>query len=237
MNMNRLPQNNLLRKLPIDYLNNLLAKAELVDLEPQTALYERNQPVEYGYFLESGIVSVLASTSTGAYVEAAIVGNKGLVGLPIIFDSHPWATRAVCQVAGKAYRLKADLFLHEFRTNQQFASILLRYVQTFFDLMAQTSVCTHMHSIEERCIRWLLQVHDRTENDQNIVPLTQEFLAQLLGVRRSGVNIAIGNLKRANLLRSVRGKMEIVDRQGLEKACCECYRIAQEAFAEIDAYE
>lgn len=196
---------------------------ELIDIAVRTPIYGANEPLEYAYFPESGVISIVIPMQNGSDVEVATIGNEGLVGLPLVFQASMSTTKAFCQVPGQAWRIKAKDFTDYLAQNPNFNRCTLRYAQSVFDWIAQTSACNNLHSIEARCARWLLTLHDRTTNYNDTFPLTQEFLAQMLGVQRSSVNLAAGILQKANLITYVRGKITILNRKGLEDLSCECY--------------
>ena len=229
--------NGILKKLSPDIKNLVLERAELVELQIREVAYESNEPIENAYFPESGVISIVTPMSDGVLVEAATVGDEGMVGIPLILRARKSSTRAFCQIPGTAWRISADHFQYCLRS-AEFTVLLLRYTQTFLDVLAQTSACNRLHSIEERCARWLLRLHDRVgETNDDIIPITQEFLAQMLGVRRTGVNLAAGILQRAGFITYVRGKITILDREGLEEVACECYRVARESFEALDSLD
>lgn len=231
------PANRILRKLQPDDIQSMLPLMELVELDIKASIYEPNHPIEYAYFPESGVISIVTPLEDGSSVEVAVIGNEGMVGLPVILQANSSPTRAFCQVSGKSWRIKAECLKQQMDRSANFTRLMLRYTQTVFDLIAQTSACNRLHTIEERCARWLLLLHDRASNGSDTFFLTQEFLAQMLGVRRSGVNLAAGMLQKANLINYVRGKITILDRTGLEEACCECYGVVCKALDALDERE
>jgi CRP-like cAMP-binding protein len=158
-----------------------------------------------------------------AAVEIATVGNEGMVGLEIFLGGEHTPAAAFCQVQGRAARIAADVFRQLARDSSPFTALLLRYTQAVLTQVAQSAACNRVHSIEERCARWLLMTHDRVPGDR--FELTQEFLAEMLGTRRPSVSVAASILQRAGFIRYSRGRVEIVDRAGLESAACECYAV------------
>ncbi|MEP0776537.1 Crp/Fnr family transcriptional regulator [Microcoleus sp. ZQ-A2] len=185
-----------------------------------------NEPIEYVYFPNSGIISLVNLTEDGGTVEAATVGNEGMVGLPLLLGTDRMIGQAITQIVGDALRMKADVFKQEVTPATLLYSLLLRYTQALMNLISQSVACNCLHSVEERCCRWLLLCQDRVESGE--FPLTQEFLAQMLGVRRASVSVVAATLQKAGLIRYRRGKITILDRLGLEAASCECYQIVKQ---------
>ena len=185
-----------------------------------------NEPIEYVYFPNSGIISLVNLTEDGGTVEAATVGNEGMVGLPLLLGTDRMIGQAITQIVGDALRMKADVFKQEVTPASPLYSLLLRYTQALMNLISQSVACNRLHSVEDRCCRWLLLCQDRVESDE--FPLTQEFLAQMLGVRRASVSVVAATLQKAGLIRYRRGKITILDRLGLEAASCECYQIVKQ---------
>jgi CRP-like cAMP-binding protein len=185
-----------------------------------------NEPIEYVYFPNSGIISLVNLTEDGGTVEAATVGNEGMVGLPLLLGTDRMIGQAITQIVGDALRMKADVFKQEVTPASPLYSLLLRYTQALMNLISQSVACNCLHSVEDRCCRWLLLCQDRVESDE--FPLTQEFLAQMLGVRRASVSVVAATLQKAGLIRYRRGKITILDRLGLEAASCECYQIVKQ---------
>ncbi len=223
------PANRILRRLETSEQQSLLSCMELVEIAIRSSIYEVNQPLKYAYFPESGVISIVTPMQNGSEVEVATIGNEGFVGLPLLFQAGASTTRAFCQVPGKAWRISAKDFYHHLESSTNLNRITLRYAQSVFDWISQTSACNSLHTIEERCARWLLTLHDRTTNYHDTFPLTQEFLAQMLGVQRSSVNLTAASLQKANLITYVRGKVTILDRKGLEAVSCECYQVIRRA--------
>src|SRR5262245_8264541 len=201
-----------------------------VALQFKQVLYEPDGPVDAVYFVEQGVVSLVTLLDDGATVETGTVGNEGVAGLPVFLESERGTERAICQIAGRAKRLSAEIVRAERRrADSQLRSVVLRYTSSVIKMTAQTAACNRLHTVEERMSRWLLMTLDRVGNNE--FALTQEFLAQMLGVRRPTVNIAGATLQRAGLIRYSRGKIAVVDREGLESASCECYARIRDEFA------
>jgi CRP-like cAMP-binding protein len=212
-----------LQSLPADDRRRLEARAERVHLALRQTLYWPDEPITHVWFPIDAIGSLLTLLGAGESVEAGLVGLEGAIGLPLFLGAEATHGRAVCQVAGEAWRLPAAAFLAEARRAGPLHDRLLRYTQALFQQVAQTSGCNRAHANEERCARWLLQIHDRVPGDT--FRLTQEFLALMLGLARPSVTVVMGALQRAGLLTYHRGELTILDRASLEAAACPCYAI------------
>lgn len=220
-------KNRLLTALPLEEYERLLPNLETVSLPLKYVLYEPNEPIEHVYFPIHGVVSLVTIMEDGVAVEIATVGNEGMIGLPVFLGSEIIPMKAFSQIPGKGMRIKADVFKDLVNQGSPLHDLLQRYTQALFNQTAQSAACNRLHSIEERCCRWLLMIHDRVDSDEYL--LTQEFLSQMLGVRRASVNMVASILQKARLIRYSRGRITILDRLGLEAASCECYaRIKQE---------
>jgi CRP-like cAMP-binding protein len=215
------PKNRLLAALPQREYRRLLPRLETVSLSTKQRIYKSLRTVDYVYFPLNGIVSVVAFMSDGMGIEIATVGNEGMVGLPVFLGADRTPLVAFQQIAGESMRMKSDIFRKEVKRNAGLTAILHLYTQIFMVQIAQGNACNRVHSLQQRCARWLLMTHDRVGQQQ--FPLTQEFLSQMLGVRRAGVNEVALALKRSKLIDYQRGIMDIVYRKGLEKHTCECY--------------
>ena len=224
-------RNALLAALPDAELANMAREMERVDLEIRDTLFEANRPIRDVYFPIDGICSLVGTVASGQPVEVATVGWEGFVGLPLFLGAKRTPTEAFCQVAGAALRMPARAFLHSVKTSPALQEVLHRYTQAMFTLLAQGSVCNRAHSVVERCARWLLLSHDRVGSDS--FQLTQEFLAQMLGVRRASVSEAAGALQRKGAIEYRRGRLTIRDRQALEALSCECYEIVSSDFRRL----
>lgn len=223
-----LPKNRLLAALPREEYEHLLPNLENVSLTFKQSIYEPNLPIEYVYFPNHGVVSLLNLMEDGTAVEIATVGNEGMVGIPVFLGADTIPGKAFSQIPGTAMRMKADVFKEKVNQGNPLHNLLQRYTQALFNQVAQSVACNRLHSIEERCCRWLLMTRDRVESDE--FPLTQEFLSLMLGVRRPSVSVVAAILQKAGLIRYSRGKITILDREGLEAATCECYRIVKDEF-------
>lgn len=214
-------QNRILSSLARDLQIRLLPRMEKMSLPIRQILYAPDEPITHAWFPLSGVVSLVIALKSGETVEVATVGNEGVAGIPLLLGADRGTLKAVCQVAGQALRMRADSFRRSVEEYPEFADLVRRYAQGLFDQVAQTTACNHVHSVQQRMCRWLLMTHDRVGADE--FHLTQEFLAQMLGVRRPSVTVAAGELARAGLIRYQRGRIQIADRAGLEAGACECY--------------
>jgi CRP-like cAMP-binding protein len=220
--------NRLLDSLPRPDLERLRPHLEAVSVGVKHVVYEPNGPIKHVYFPINCVISLVTYLEDGASVEMATIGLEGMVGLPIFLGTDTMPSRAFGQVPGDALRITAAAFTEEIQRNGPLVRVLNRYTQALFNQVAQTTACNRVHLVEQRCARWLLQTHDRVGSDQ--FSLTQEFLAQMLGVRRTGVSAAAGLLQKAGLIRYARGRITVLDRPGLESAACECYRVIKREF-------
>lgn len=215
--------NRLLQALPSEEFEKLGAHLEVLDIVPRHSVFEPDQPSEYAYFPQAGVISIQRRMREGNAVEIDTIGREGMVGLEIFLGGEQTPSAAFCQVAGRAARVRAERFRQAVRDSAPLTNLLLRYTQVTLNQVAQSAACNRTHSIEERCARWLLMTHDRVDDDR--FDLTQEFLAEMLGTRRAGVSLAASILQRGGFIRYSRGRVEIVDRAGLESAACECYAV------------
>jgi CRP-like cAMP-binding protein len=192
------------------------------------AIYESGGRLQHVYFPTTSIVSLLYVLEDGASAEIAVVGNEGILGISLFMGGETTPSRAVVQSAGHGYRLSAQLLKQEFNRAGPVLHLLLRYTQALITQMAQTAVCNRHHSVEQQLCRWLLLSLDRLSTDE--LTMTQELIANMLGVRREGVTEAAGHLQRAGLIRYSRGRITVVDRPGLEREVCECYGVVKKEF-------
>ena len=199
-----------------------------IPLEYRQSLYRANKPIGFVYFIETGVGSLVNTMANGQAAEVGTIGNEGVVGLPLLFGDDRAPTSVYVQVPGAGLRMKAALFEKELARSASMRSVMLRYAHAFFNQVAQSAACNHFHSLEQRCCRWLLMTHDRMQSDEFL--LTQEFLAMMLGVQRTGVTVAAGALQRAGLIRYKRGNVTIIDRRGLIRRSCECYGVSKREF-------
>jgi CRP-like cAMP-binding protein len=220
--------NRLLTLLSNDDYERLRPHFALVDLECKKALYEAGRPIERVYFPVEGVASLVIAMKDGAAAEVGTVGSEGLIGLPIVFgDRHAPSTMYV-QVPGRALSMDAGAFRDAIEQSPTLKIIALRYAHAFFNHVAQSAACAHLHNLEQRCCRWLLLTRDRMPSNSFL--LTQEFLGMMLGVQRTSVTLAMGKLQREGLLRYSRGHVTLVDVKALHDRACECYRISRAEF-------
>jgi CRP-like cAMP-binding protein len=224
-------RNALLAALPEPHLAKLTAHMERVDLEVRDRLFESNQPIRDVYFPLDGVISVVGLLSSGQPVEVATIGREGFVGLPLFLGADRTPAEVFSQVRGSALQMSARDFLAEVKASQPLRDVLHRYTQAMFTLVAQGSACNRAHSVVERCARWLLLTHDRVGSDT--FDLTQQFLAQMLGVRRATVSEAAAALQRKGAIEYRRGRITIRDRKQLEALSCECYGIVTAEFRRL----
>jgi CRP-like cAMP-binding protein len=221
-------QNHLLAALPAAEFSRLLPHLELVAMPLGEALYESGGQLQHVYFPTTSIVSLLYVLENGASAEIAVVGNEGILGISLFMGGETTPSRAVVQSAGHGYRLKAHLLKQEFNRAGPVLQLLLRYTQALITQMTQTAVCNRHHSVEQQLCRWLLLSLDRLSSNE--LTMTQELIANMLGVRREGVTEAAGNLQRTGLIRYSRGHIQVLDRPGLEREVCECYAAVKKEF-------
>ena len=224
-------QNQLLSVLPEAERNRLFPHLELVDLALGYALYESGYRLEDVYFPTTAIVSMLYIMENGASAEIAVVGNEGIVGVALFMGGDTMPNRGVVQSAGEAYRLPGKLLMQEFNRGGALQHLLLRYTLAMLTQMAQTAVCNRHHTLDQQLCRWLLLSLDRLPSNE--LSMTQELIANMLGVRREGVTEAAGKLQAAGLISYHRGQITVLDRPGLEARVCECYVVVREEFLRL----
>src|SRR5450631_4024841 len=227
-------QNHLLDALPAGAYERLASHLELVPMKLGEVLYESGVQLRYVYFPTTAILSLLYVMQDGASAEIAIVGNEGILGISLFMGGETTPSRAVVQSAGHAFRLKASLLKNEFGRFGPTMYLLLRYTQALITQMAQTAVCNRHHSVDQQLCRWLLLSLDRLQTNE--LSMTQELIANMLGVRREGVTDAAGKLQDAGLIRYSRGRITVLDRQGVEARSCECYQVVKTEFDRLLPY-
>ena len=215
-------RNRILDRLPRTELTRIRKALTKIDAVIRDEIYEPNKPFKHVYFPETAIASVVNVLDDGTEIEVATIGYEGMVGLSVFLGTNQSPARSFWQIAGRAFRLDAAFLEKEKRTGSPLAAALGLYTQGFFAQIAQSVTCNRLHNLEQRCARWLLMMHDRVEGDD--FSLKQQFLAQMLGVRRSGISEVAGRLQRKRLIKYSRGWMRIIDRRGLERLSCECYQ-------------
>ncbi|MDP5064166.1 MAG: Crp/Fnr family transcriptional regulator [Haliea sp.] len=221
-------QNHLLDALPAPERARLFPHLELIDMPLGLSVCEPGMRMQHVYFPTTCIVSLLYVLEDGASAEIAVVGNEGIVGVSLFMGGETTTSRAVVQGAGHAYRLRAQLLKDAFFLAGPLQELLLRYTQALITQTAQTAVCNRHHKLDAQLCRWLLLSLDRVGSNELL--MTQELIANMLGVRREGVTEAAGNLQRAGLIHYSRGKITVVDRPGLEARVCECYKVVKAEF-------
>jgi CRP-like cAMP-binding protein len=220
--------NRLLGLLPPRDYARLLPHLHRIPLEYRQSLYRANKPIGSVYFIETGVGSLVNTMANGQASEVGTIGNEGVVGLPLVFGDDRAPTSVYIQVPGAGLKMKAAIFKRELVRSASMRRVMLRYAHAFFNQVAQSAACNHFHSIDQRCCRWLLMTHDRMQSDEFL--LTQEFLAMMLGVQRTGVTVAASALQRAGLIRYSHGNVTIIDRRGLLRHSCECYGVSKKEF-------
>lgn len=205
---------------------------EYVELPLGKTLYDPEEPIRYAYFPLRGAVSIVTVLRDGGCVEAGVIGNEGIVGIPLVLGTQMELNRrAQVQIAGSGLRLKAAALKEEFKRGERLHDLLLSYLHAFITQLSQTAACNRMHRLEERLARWLLACQDHLNSDE--LQLTQEFIAEMLGVRRAGVSVAATQLEERGLIKHKRGHIQIFDRAGLEAAACECYAAVRREYQQL----
>jgi CRP-like cAMP-binding protein len=221
-------QNRLLAALPAEEYQRLLPQMQPVTFTLGQVVYEFGGQLEFVYFPTSSIVSLLYTMENGTSAEMGLTGNDGVVGIALFMGGGTMPNRAVVQSAGDALRMSASVLHTEFVRGGAFQRLLLRYTQALITQISQTAVCNRLHSVEQQLCRWLLLSHDRINTDELI--MTQELIADMLGVRREGVTLAAGRLQDGGAIKYVRGRIKIIDRKKLEDTVCECYQVVKTEF-------
>jgi CRP-like cAMP-binding protein len=227
-------ENHLLNALPADVFERMLPNLQSVDMPLGKVIYESGEGLHHVYFPTDCIVSLLYVMENGSPAEIAVIGNEGIVGLALFMGGDTTPNRAVVQSAGHAYRLSSAMVKQEFGLNGPLLRLLLRYTQALITQMSQTAVCNRHHSLDQQLCRWLLLSLDRLSSNNLI--MTQELIANMLGVRREGVTVAAGHLQEAGLIAYQRGHITVLDRPGLEKRVCECYQVVKHEFDRLLPY-
>jgi CRP-like cAMP-binding protein len=226
--LNKPVENRLLALLPADEYERLRPNLRQVSFSLGEVVYEFGAQLDYVFFPTSSIVSLLYTMENGASAEMGLTGNDGVVGIALFMGGGTMPNRAVVQSAGGALKMKAKVMQDEFARGGKFQQLLLRYTQALITQISQTAVCNRLHSVEQQLCRWLLLSHDRLKTNELV--MTQELIADMLGVRREGVTVAAGRLQDAGAISYVRGRIQILDRQELEATACECYRVVKDEF-------
>ena len=221
-------ENRLLKALPTDEYERLRPQLQHVSFSLGEVVYEFGGQLDYVFFPTTSIVSLLYTMENGSSAEMGLTGNDGVVGIALFMGGGTMPNRAVVQSAGGALRMKAKVLQGEFARGGRFQQLLLRYTQALITQISQTAVCNRLHSVEQQLCRWLLLSHDRVPADELV--MTQELIADMLGVRREGVTVAAGHLQDIGAISYVRGRIQILDRQRLEETVCECYQVVKDEF-------
>jgi CRP-like cAMP-binding protein len=228
-------QNHILSALPAEDYARLLPDLELIAMPLGWAVYESGGHMSYLYFPTTSLVSLLYVMEDGASAEIAISGNEGLVGISLFMGGESTPSRAVVQSAGNGYRLRASTLKREFAAGGNLQHLALRYTQALITQMAQTAVCNRHHALDQQLCRWLLLSLDRLQGNELV--MTQELIANMLGVRREGVTEAAGQLQVDGLIHYSRGHIKILDRAGLEQRVCECYAVVKREYDRLLPYK
>jgi CRP-like cAMP-binding protein len=223
--------NRLLARLPPQEYERLLPHLGHVSFALGEVIYESGGRQSYIYFPTTAIISLLYLMENGSSAEMGVAGNEGLVGVALFMGGDTVPNRAVVQSAGGAFRMKTEVLQEEFARGGTFQRLLLRYTQALMTQMSQTAVCNRLHTVEQQLCRWLLLSRDRLNTDELV--MTQELIANMLGVRREGVTHAAGRLQENGLISYVRGRITVLDRRGLEAAVCECYKVVRDEYERL----
>jgi len=228
-------KNRLLASLPPETIQKLAPHLLAVDLPRDLALYEPGQPIDFVYFIEQGVCSVMATMKDGTTVEVGLIGREGFVGLPAVLGTISSPFRSFMHIAGNGFRVKTRVLAEQFDASAPLRSCLLRGVHGALVQAGQTAACNRVHDLHERLARWLLMCRYRVQSDQ--IAITQELLAIMLGTRRSSVTVAAGILQKAGLITHTRGRVTIHNHAGLLDAACECYDVVHEETVRIGLLE
>jgi CRP-like cAMP-binding protein len=223
--------NRLLVALAPEDLDPLRPHLEPVPLPQKQILANPNTPIDHVYFPQEGMVSLVQPLENGAMIEVGVIGKEGLVGVPVLLGAATSPLESMVQIPGSALRMQASVFREEVGRRTALLGLLLRYVQALHIQVSLSAACNGRHTLPERLARWLLTARDRATSDR--MPLSHEFLAMMLGVRRAGVTVALGTLKAAGLIYNTHGQVNIVDRPGLESASCGCYRTVRDEYERL----
>jgi len=222
-------QNQLLAALPGKAYKHLLPHLESVSLPFMEVLYESGEPIKHVYFPNDGLISLLVVMGDETPREVGMIGNEGMLGIPVMLGMNTMPTRALIQMQGSAMRMKAQALRDEVKHGGALQSLLQRYAHALFSQVSQSAACVSAHALDKRLARWLLMTHDRAPGDE--FEMKHEFMAMMLGVTRSVVTIAAGRFQNEKLIRYTRGCVTVLDRRGLEAIACECYGVVKEEYA------
>ena len=227
-----LKRNAILAGLSRPMVGEVLENGKLIELRTPQQIYDAGREIREVYFPIDAVLSVVTQMQDGGSIEVGTVGREGVSAIPLLLGATKSANESYCQVPGRAVVISSDHFRRLLSAeDHQFRRVLDRFLQAYVNMLGQLAACNGKHSIHERCARWLLLTHDRVNSDN--IALSHEYLAMMLGSRRSGVTIAAAALQQAGFIRYARGKIVILNRMGLEKAACECYAVAREQFGPL----
>jgi CRP-like cAMP-binding protein len=221
-------KNYLLAAMPADEFARVKAKLEPISFKLGEVLYEAGDKIDYLHFPTTAIISLLYIMENGATAEIGVIGNDGVCGFALFLGGNSTSNRAIIQSAGDAFRMKEKDVKDEFAFGGAFQKMLLRYTQALMTQIAQTAVCNRLHTLEQQLCRWLLLSHDRLNSNELV--MTHDLISNMLGVRREGVTLAAQKLAKRHLIKNIRGTITVVDRQGLEEAVCECYKVVNNEY-------
>ena len=223
------PENRLIAALPEAEVTRLTARMTDITFGHKDVLYRPGLPIDYVYFPRSGVLSAVVSMSDGASVEVAAIGREGMIGASVALGGRVSAEHVFCQVhPAECLRMSVEEFAGEIRRRLPLREVVNGYLRASLTASARQTACNCLHSVDERCVRWLLQCHDAVGEDE--FPLTHEFLSVMLGVRRATVSVSAGNLQSAGMISYKHGRVTVLDRARLEEATCECYRVIHDVF-------
>lgn len=225
------PRNRLLAALPAKEFERLRANLEPVELSLRDIITPADRAISHAYFVEQGLVSLVQPLSDGAAVEVGLIGREGFVGTPLLLGVAQTPAEANVQLKGSALRITAEALLAAVQKSAELQSLLLSFTNALHIQVTQTAACNSRHELNQKLARWLLSARDRTESDE--LALSHEFLSMMLGRRRAGVTVALGNMKKAGLIENSVGRVRILDREGLENAACECYRVVSDEYRRL----
>ena len=225
------PSNHILAALPELEYQRIASHLKPVNLSSGEILLEPQVTTEKIYFPLRAMISLVSIMSDGSTTEIGLIGNEGMIGLPAVLGGGSTTSRSIVQISGSALEVSAEIIRQEFLRGEKLQQLLLLYTQARLTQVSQSAACNRQHNLEERLARWLLSVHDCMLQDE--IYLTQEFIANMLGTRRSGVTVAAGILQQAGMIRYSRGKISILNQEKLEETACECYRLVQNEFIRL----
>jgi CRP-like cAMP-binding protein len=224
-------ENHLLQILPESDRKRLLATMQRVKTGLGDPVFESNSPIPFVDYPLYGVISIVVEMEEGDIAEVGTVGNEGMAGVPLLLAAESTPNKAFYQVPGESMRMSTQAFRNEIESNPAFLNVMRRHAQGFLNQVSQSTACNRLHPVEQRLCRWILMSHDRVGSDQ--IQLTQDFLAQMLGVRRASVSIVAATLQKAGFIRYRRGLIDVLDRRGLEESSCECYAVVRTEYERL----